>query len=179
MTGERGRGRPPGHVRLLDDPGRFEVAAWLALTEAGLPPYWAAYLVTFLLTSGRPITAESIDGVLLKLSTTHATTTIAGHADRIRRKAPQAIERADERELAWLTHSAGLLFALLKWTAKGHLAGFMVTVEALRQAGWTDVLARVGGRVDAALRSNFPPAEGPLSRAAARLLRKMQHPTKK
>ena len=99
------RGRPHGHVRLLDDLGRFEVAAWFAFTELGMTPYSAAYLVTFLLASDKPITTESVEGVLLKSTTIHATT-IIGHADRIRRKAPQMIKRADEAERAWLAQSS-------------------------------------------------------------------------
>ena len=97
------RGRPPGHVRLTDDDGRFEVALWLAMTEAGIDPYPSAYLSTFLI-SDAPITAESVEGVLLELSATCATTA-AGHADRVRRKSPEAIERADDADRDWLARS--------------------------------------------------------------------------
>jgi len=154
---------------LLDDPGRFELAAWFAFTELGLSPYRAAYLTHFLITIDRPITTESIDGVLLR-STTVARGRVIGHADRIRRKAPRAIARADERERAWLTHSSGLIFALVNFAAKSDGRGFEVTVKLLQDAGWTDTLDRIGKRLSASLQSNFPPAGGRLSRAAARLL---------
>jgi hypothetical protein len=69
-------------------------------------------MVTFLIASDRPITTESLDGVLLKSTTEHRVTAV-GHADRIRRKAPEAIARANDRELAWLTSSAALLVAIV------------------------------------------------------------------
>src|SRR5580704_5708093 len=160
------RGRPHGTiVRLLDDPGRFEVAAWLAFTELRLKPYPAAYLTHFLITSDRPITTESIDGVLLK-SSTAGPANVIGHADRIRRKAPEAIGRADDRERAWLTSSASTIVAVVQFTAAGDQHGLTIALSRLRESGWTAVLARMGARIEASLRSNFPPAEGPLSRAA-------------
>jgi hypothetical protein len=165
--------RPKGTVtKLLNDSGRFEVAAWHAFTTGlGMKPYPAAYLVTFF-ASNRPITTESIDGVLLR-STTLAQKGghIIGHADRIRRKAPEAVARADDQELAWLAQSAGLIVALFKFGAACNLLGLATTLDALREAGWGDTIIHVTARIDASLRSNFPPAEGPLTRAAAALLR--------
>jgi hypothetical protein len=171
-TGRR-RGRPKGHVRLPDSPQRFESAVWLALTELGMGPYPAAYLTTFLITSSAPITTESIDDVLLT-SATMLPWRVIGRADRLRRNVPLVIERADEQELAWLTHSSGLLVALIKFTADGNTDGMVVTLDLLKEAGWSETLLRVSGRIGASLRSNFPPAEGPLSRTAARLLRDLQ-----
>jgi hypothetical protein len=166
--------RPKGTaVRLLDDPGRFEVAAWHALTTGlHFNPYTAAYMVTFLVASDRPITTESLDGVLLKSTTEHRVTAV-GHADRIRRKAPEAIARANDRELAWLTSSAALLVAIVKFAADSNSVGIMTTLDLLKEAGWSGVLLRIAGRLHNTLRSNFPTAEGPLNRAAARLLRTM------
>jgi hypothetical protein len=165
------RGRPQGSVvRLLDDPGRFEVAAWLGFTELGLKPYPAAYLTHFLITADRPITTESIDGVLLK-SSTAGPANVIGHADRIRRKAPEAIGRADDRERKWLTSSAALIVAVVQFTAAGDQRGLTIALARLREAGWTAVLSRIGARIEASLRSNFPPAKGPISRAARQLLR--------
>jgi hypothetical protein len=167
----RGRGRPKGHVKLLDHAGRFEAAAWHAFTTGlGMKPYEAAYLVAFL-ASDRPITTESVDGVLLR-SSTLATKggRVIGHADRIRRWAPEAVERADDHELAWLAQSAGLIVALVKFGAAGNVVGIETTLYALQEAGWAETIRRVTGRIGASLQSNFPPAEGTLSRAAARLL---------
>jgi hypothetical protein len=169
------RGRPDGSIiRLLDDPGRFELAAWLAFTEGlGMKPYPAANLVTLLVTSDAKITTESVEGVLLKSSMTYRGP-IKGHADRVRRKAPDAIARADERELGWLTNSSGLIVALVKFTVENNVIGISTTLGLLRNAGWAETLDRIGKRLSETLLSNFPPAEGPLSPAARRLLLKMQ-----
>ena len=166
------RGRPKGSIiQLLNDPGRFEVAVAFAFAEhCGWRPYSAAYLAIFLIASNRPITTESIEGVLLKSSTTHSTP-IAGHANRLRRKIPEVIKRANEREWAWLTMSSSLIFALVECIAEGNCGGLHLTLAMLRQAGWSETLDRVGKRIDASLRGNFPPAEGSLSRVAIRLLR--------
>jgi hypothetical protein len=45
------------------------------------------------------------------------------------------------------------------------------TLDMLGNAGWTDTILRIRGRISDTLRSNFPPAEGTLTRAAKRLLR--------
>jgi hypothetical protein len=176
-------GRPPGHVRLMDDPRREETAAWLAFTEAGLRPYEAANWVTFLLASEKPITTESIDGLLL-ISSTRPHTTPKGHADRVRRKAEEVMERDpadDDDNLGhlWLTQSAGLFRVLLKCFFQGDRAGFLIALDMLRFAGWTDTILRVSRRIDASLQSNFPPHQDKLSRTAKRMLRQMQERTKK
>jgi hypothetical protein len=171
------RGRPTGSViRLLDDPARFEIAMWHALTAAGMKPYPAAYLATFLLASDRPITTEIIDGVLLKTSADFRRTTVAGHAGRLRRNAPKAIDRADDHGRGWLAQSSGLLFGLLKFAADKNADGFAFTLDRLRdaRAGWSEPLHGIFTRIDEATRSNFAPASGPLSRTAARLLRDMR-----
>jgi hypothetical protein len=169
------RGRPKGSIiRLLDDPGRFEAAFAFAFTEyLGWRPYLATRLATFLIASDRPITTESVEGVLLKSSTTHSTT-IAGHEDRLRRKIPEIVDRANEREWAWFTMSSSLIFTMVESFAEGNSGGLHITLEMLRQAGWSETLDRVAKRMDVSLRGNFPPAEGPLRRSAARLLRQVR-----
>jgi hypothetical protein len=136
-------------------------------------PYSAAYLTTFLITSSAPITTESVDDVLLK-STTLLPGRVIGRADRLRRNASLAIARADTHERAWLTHSSGLLVALLQFTAEGNAVGVAATLDLLKEAGWSETLLRVNGRIGSSLRSNFPRAEGPLSQTAARLLRELR-----
>jgi hypothetical protein len=158
---------------LLDSPQRFESVAWLALTELGMGAYPAAYLTTFLITSNAPITTESIDDVLLK-SATILPWRVISRADRLRRNAPLAIKRADGQELAWLIRSSGLLLALIKFAADGDTGGIVATLDLLKEAGWSETLLRVSERIGASLRSNFPPAEGPLSRTEARLLRELR-----
>jgi hypothetical protein len=169
---KRGRGRPKGRVGLLNDRGRFEVAAWYAFTTGlRMRPYEAAYLVTFL-ASDRPITTESLDGALLKsTSLSQKGCPALGHAGRIPRKASEAIDRADAHEKAWVAYSASLILALVKFTAESKATEAAATLDLLGNAGWADTILRVTTRIDASLRSNFPPAEGPLTRAAARLLR--------
>ena len=146
---------------------------WLAFTQLGKGRYAAAYLTTFLIASSAPITTENVDDVLLK-STTILPGRVVGRANRLRRNAALAIERADKDELAWLTHSAGLLIGLVKFAAAGNADGLAASLDLLKAAGWSETLLRVSGRIGAALRSNFPPAEGPLSRTAGRLLRELQ-----
>jgi hypothetical protein len=163
------RGRPHGAtIRLLDDPRRFEAAAWIAFFKLG--PYPAGYLTAFF-ASDKPITTESVEAVLLKSATAHSGD-VEEYADRMwRRKIRQVIARADKREQAWLTMSASLILAVCKHVAEGNAGGMQISLVMLRQAGWGETLDRIGKRVEASLRSNFPPAECPLSRTAARLLR--------
>lgn len=135
-------GRPLGHVRVMADLGRFEVAAWLAFSESGMGPYEAANWVTFLLASEKPITTESI-GALLFISSTRHHTTPKGHADRVRRKAEEIMGRDPADGNAghlWLAHSAGLLRVLLKCFFQGDRAGFLIALDMLRFAGWTDTI---------------------------------------
>lgn len=164
---------------LLQNNNRFELAVWLAFTELGMKPYTAAYLTTFLIASHQPIDTESVEGILLKSSTTFSSLTasrVIGHADRIRRHAPVAVSRASDEEFAWLTHSAGLIVALLKFTARNDARGIITTLNLLNEAGWTETLMLIRNRIHDSLLSDFPPAEGPLSRTVKRLLRDLhQH----
>jgi hypothetical protein len=135
-----------------------------------MKPYQAAYLVTFLLTSEEPITTESIEGVLLASSTMTRWTTVKGHADRVRRKAPEAMKRSDEQDRAWLDQSMSLIVLLLRFTADSNVDRFNAALFMLRANGWADTLDRIARRLSASLHGNFPPKQGSLSRAAARLL---------
>jgi hypothetical protein len=167
-------GRPPGHVRLMDDPDRFEVAAWHAFTEAGLGPYPAAYLVTFLLSSHAPITTESIDDVLLLSSVKRSPmVALTSQAEWVRRKSPEAIERADDAEREWVVRSSALILGLVKFVPRlpETQLGVEFTLDCLKREGWAEPILRVTNRIGASLRSNFPPPEGLLSRTAKRVLR--------
>jgi hypothetical protein len=170
---KRKRGRPTGTiVRLLDDPGRFEIAAWFAFTVGlGMDDYRAAYAVIFLITITAPITTETIEDVLLNSSTRYHDATVRGHADRVVRKAREAISRANEQEKAWLVYSSGLIAAVVQFTATGNAVGCSTTLDLLRGAGWTEALDCIGKRIEASMCSNFAAADSKLSRTAARLLR--------
>jgi hypothetical protein len=166
--------RPDGSiVHLADDPRRFEVAVWFTAIRLGFEPYPAGYLAAFLIASDQPITTESIDDALLKSQTVTHSTDVEKYAEKMwDRKIPQIIARADERNMAWLTHASGLLFILLKHLAEGDEGGMRFTLELLRHQGWGETLDRIAKRIDASLRSNFPPPNDPLSPAARRLLKK-------
>jgi hypothetical protein len=179
------RGRPEGSlIRLLDDPGRFEIAAWFAFVSLlQMKPHPAAKLVTFLfLESEEAPTTESVGGFFLqtkiKLRRENRDGGAKGHAKALVRKAKVAIARADERELRWLTYSSRLIAALVKYMAEGNPNGASATLHLLRAAaGWAEAADRVIARISEAVRGDFPPAEGPLSKRARRLLLKMQlHP---
>ena len=139
-----------------------------------MKPYPAASLATFLLASDRPITTETIDDLLFKTSADFGRTTVVGHADRLLRNARKAIERADDYGMAWLTYSCGLLVGLLKFAADENADGVAAMLDLLRDRGWSEPLHGIVTRIDEAVRSNFAPASGPLSRTAARLLREMR-----
>ena len=173
----RAQARDPGRpkVRLLDDPDRFEIAAWLAFSVGpGLEDYPAARLVIFL-AADAPITTESIDGVLLKSSTVHKTATVDGRTDRIVRKARESVVRANASERAWLDYSSGLIVAAIRSAAAANTAPVaLIAFDLLRAGGWGDMLDRIGTRIEAPLGSNFPAADSELSRSAARLLRRLK-----
>jgi hypothetical protein len=167
-------GRPPGHVRLMDDPGRFGTAAWLAFSQM-VGPYEAANAVAFL-ESGAS-TAESIQGLLLISTARPPHTTPKGRADRIRRKAEEMMKRADDDERAWLEQSAGLIAALVRFIPllSGSRDAVAVTLDMLKGLGWADTILTASHGVAASLRSNnFPPHQGKLSRTAKSVLRRAQ-----
>jgi hypothetical protein len=160
---------------LLDDPDRFEIAAWLAFSAGlGLEDYPAARLVIFL-AADAPITTESIDSVLLKSSTVHKTATVDGRTDRIVRKARESVVRANASERAWLDYSSGLIVAAIRTAAAANTARVaLVALDRLRAAGWGDILDRIGARIEDSSRSNFLAADNELSRSAARMLRRLK-----
>jgi hypothetical protein len=168
-------GRPPGHVRPMDDPGRFGVAAWLAFSSLGLGPYQAAGAVAFL-ESGAS-TTESLPGPWLISTARPAYVTPKGRVDRIRRKAEEMMGRADDDERAWLEQSAGLISALVGFIPKlpGSHASVEAALEMLKGLGWADTVLSVSRNIAESLRANnYPPHHGELSRTARRLLRRAQ-----
>ena len=57
---------------------------------------------------------------------------------------------------------------------QGNRAGRKHALEILRHARWGEVIERVRGRIDVALRSNFLPFEGRLKAAGRRLFDAMR-----
>ena len=165
----------------MDDHGRFAVAAWLAFSESGLGLYQAAGAVVFL-ESGTS-TPETLPGSSWLISTARpAHVTPKGRVDRIRRKAKEMMERANDDERAWLVQSAGLISALVGFIPNlpGSHASVEATLEMLKSLGWADTVLSVNRNIAASLRANnYPPHQGELSRTARRLLRRAQEKSRR
>jgi hypothetical protein len=87
----------------------------------------------------------------------------------------------DPRELAWLTQSSGALGALATFLVNDKPAGVDRTIELLLRAGWHEILDRIVGRLDPAVRVSFSPYEGDLGTKGRWLLavmRELNEPTK-
>jgi hypothetical protein len=157
-------------VPLTADPQRFALAVWWLFQEA-IGPYPAAYLARFLIEMPMPITAESIDdGALVMMSTEQfgTTTTVKRYADRLVRKAREVFLRSSKDELAWLSHSSGCILSVLRYTSQNNMPAARGSLKLLAAS---DVIERVGRRLDLALKSNLPEFERKLSRGARRLLK--------
>lgn len=163
------RGRPPGStVPLLQHPHRFETAAWATATLGlGLGPANAAALVAGVFST-RPIQAEAVGELVVRLSSSVEHATLKGRADRIRRRAEAALRLRTDAEEAWLIDSCGALLNLI--TSQGDPGRMAVPLLELRGLGWGPTLIRIAERINVAFRtSNLPPAEGPVPRQALRL----------
>jgi hypothetical protein len=80
----------------------------------------------------------------------------------------------------WLISSAGLLEGLIRFIRANNVTGITVTLDGLDRLGWRPVLMGLAERVEAALRSNLPPAElETLSPAVRRLLAELRRQPKK
>ncbi|MET3485864.1 hypothetical protein [Methylobacterium sp. 1973] len=163
------RGRPRGStVPLLQHPRRFETAAWtMATLGLGLGPANAAAAVAGVFST-RPIRAEAVGELLIRLSTGIDHATLKGRADSIRRRAEAAVWARTDAEEAWLVGSCGALLNLV--TSEGDAGRMAVPLMELRELGWGPTLLRIAARINAAARSsNLPPADGPIPRQALRL----------
>jgi hypothetical protein len=186
---ERRGGRPTGSYKsLLTDPQRFSIATWLTLAPI-YGPHVAARAATVWIEERTPITLEFVKGLLRMISANYKEPTSAkasksrgprrlrqparnldGYASQLADKARLMTARATEHEFAWLTQSSGALFALMKFIMEGNTVGADQAIKLLRQAGWGEIIDRIGGRLAPDVRANFPPFEGPLTAQAPRLL---------
>ena len=166
------RGRPAGSYKsLFEDAQRFSIAAWLA-SEPRYGPHVAARMAIVLIEERTPITIQDVEGLLLVIGADYKATASAkartssdldGRASQLADKARLMIARATPRELAWLTRSSGALRALSTFFfVDENLTGVDRTIELLLRAGWHEILDRIVGRLDPALRASFPPYEGDL-----------------
>lgn len=163
------RGRPGGStVPLMRDRRRFETAAWFAATQGlGLGPSVAANVVAVLL-SPRPLKAEAIGGLVLRLSGGVEHASLKGRADRVRRRADTVLRRRTDEEETWLIESASALVNLFSAPADAATAAY--ALDRLRLIGWAPILVGVAERITETLASNFPPASDLGSQRARELL---------
>jgi hypothetical protein len=170
------RGRPP--VPIERDPQRFEIACWWALTQSGLGSFDAARRA-LLAVKGGPITLQDIEGVLQMAS---ATIPLPPYdeldPDRGLRQLARKARRA--RPEPWLINSAGLVEGLVRFIRANNTTGVCLTLDGLDRLGWRPVIMGLAERVEAALRSNLPPADlETLSPAVRRLLADLRGAPKK
>jgi hypothetical protein len=171
------RGRPP--VPIERDPQRFEIACWWAFTEMGLGKFDAARRA-LLATKGGPITLEGIEGVLVKASATIPLPQPFDPEDLgkgLRRLSAKAQRAAPS---PWLINSGGLVQGLITFIAAGNTIGVCLAYDGLLRHGWGPVILGLADRIEAALKSNLPPAEiETLSPAVRRLLAELRQRPKK
>jgi hypothetical protein len=147
------RGRPSGTFRaLLKDPQRFSVAAWL-LFEPVLGPHVAARLAIVAIEENTPIELSTLEGALVTSAAYlpprgAAAVDFDEQARSLTAKAKLVASRATEDELAWLVGSSGALRGLIGFMAAGNWLGVEQARKLLQQAGWGDVLSRIGQRFD-------------------------------
>ena len=166
-------GRPP--VPIERDPQRFEIACWWAFHEMGLGKFDAARRA-LLATKGGPITLEDIEGVLIR-----ATATIPlpqpfdpDDPDKGLRRLSAKAQRA--KPSPWLINSAGLVQGVIMFIASNNTTGICLAYDGLIKLGWGPTIMGLAQRIEAALRSNLPPADlDKLSPAVRRVLVELHH----
>lgn len=172
----RNVGRPPGRRPFLEDPARFQIALAIAAEIGlGLDKHAAAGLA-LIVTSDRPLHANSVDEALLVISA--STGGMASMRSRI-----GALARKIEctqlglLEADWLLSSA----VLLRLLAHSYLRDDdprremrFTYIGALCDLGWRETLKRLAARIEDALATNLPPADGELGRKARALLARLR-----
>jgi hypothetical protein len=171
------RGRPSGTFRpLLKDPQRFTVAAWLLL-EPVFGPRAAGRLAIVAFEEKTPIEFTTLEGAMV-MSFTYLPPQGAPAADfdeqarSLEAKAKLLASRATAKELDWLIASSAALLGLIGFMAVGNWLGVRLAQKSLQQAGWGDLLARIGRRFDlpADMQSLRPFDKNRLRAAGRRLL---------
>jgi hypothetical protein len=170
------RGRPP--VPIERDPQRFEVACWHAFTESGLGSFDAARRA-LLAVKGGPITLQDIEGVLVMATAAIPLPPFDElDPDRGLRQLARKARRA--RPEPWLIASAELVEGLIRFIRANNTTGICATLDGLIKLGWGAVIMGLAQRIEAALRSNLPPADlQTLSPAVRRLLAELRQQPKK
>jgi hypothetical protein len=166
------RGRPPAAIER--DPQRFEIACWWAFTEMGLGKFDAARRA-LLAVKGGAITLEDVEGVLIRASATIPLPQPfdPDDPDKGLRRLSAKAQRAKPSE--WLITSAGLVQGLITFIANNNVIGTCIAYDGLIKLGWGPVILGLADRIEAASKSNLPPAEfEKLSPAVRRLLAELR-----
>jgi hypothetical protein len=166
----RRRGRPKGAVVTLErDRQRFAIAAWWGFRECGCGPYVAAYWAA-VATGTEPIRLEEVEGLLTVagIDIRRTASSLDSHLDALARKAKRA--PADD----WLRMSALAIRAVVLAARTSDVATYCGMVDVLIGLGWSDVLARLSGRIMEVANSNRPPFEGKLGRRGRELFDRLR-----
>jgi hypothetical protein len=165
-----GSGRPIGSaVPIERNRQKFAIVIWRVARYhrlLRLGPYEAAYLAA-VVVSDQPIKLADVEGVLGLASTTvpYTASNLDKHIDRLARTA-----KAAPADNPWLRQSAEAVGALVSAMQVDATETICELLDDLIALGWSDLLTRLTARLEEALRGNVPPADGPLARAARRLL---------
>jgi hypothetical protein len=176
-----GAGRPK--VPTEQDPDRFFVVIWRVLVGLlGYDPIKVGYLAAHLV-SAEPTGITDIEGVLRMASTEikHHASDLKTHIVAMVEKAKRSSESDpwfEQSEIAILSFFLARLMSVQPALSDKTRAALPNTVEILRaqlrDLGWGELLPRLETRLAAALGSNFPPHDAPLSRRAAQLLKALK-----
>jgi hypothetical protein len=168
-----------GSIPIERNPARFEIAIWWALIEEGHGAFDAARRA-LLAVKGGTFTLEDIEGVLTKASAAIPLPQPFDSADPdkgLRRLAAKAKRAKPEK---WLVESSALIRGLIRFIAAGKETGIKVSFDGLIRLGWGEVLRGLVDRIEAALKSNLPPAElEALTPAVRRMLADLRRRPKK
>ena len=174
---KRRRGRPRRSIE--NNPERFAIACWWAFTEIGLGKFDAARRA-LLVIKGGPIGLEDIEGVLIKASATIRLPQPVDPDDLDRGLRQFSAKAQRVKPSRWLIQSAGLVQGLITFIARGNTTGICIAYDALIRLGWGPTILGLADRIEAALKSNLPPADiEKLSPTVRRLLADMRRKPKK
>ena len=168
-------------VPIERDPQRFELACWWAFHEMGCGPFDAARRA-LLATKGGPITLQDVEGVLHMASCTIPLPQPFDPLDPDKGLRRLAAKARRVRPEPWLIKSAALVQGLITFVASNNVTGICIARDALIRLGWEPIIMGLAQRIEAALRSNLPPAElDKLSPVVRRLLGELRQagPTRK
>ena len=145
-------GRPVGsRVRLLDDPDRFRIAAFVTATDIlGARPHAAAHTVG-LMFSDRPLEVGALDDAIVRFSGQLGYGTAKGQAGALVRKCQNM--RLKPLDTDWLATSTAMLAIVIR----GERPAIPLALDNLLARGWRDALINLLRRISEATASNRPP----------------------